>query len=47
MFPELVDEAIPSQNVPVFVGHRCKVEPLRDEGAIAKKQLVRSSGVKM
>lgn len=47
MFPELVNEAIPSQNVPKFVGHRCEVEPLRDEGAIAEKQLVRSWGVKM
>jgi hypothetical protein len=38
VFPELVYEAIPSQDVPVFVGHGCKVESLRDESAIAKKK---------
>lgn len=37
VFPELVDKAIPSQDVPIFVGHGRKVKPLRDEGAIAEK----------
>jgi hypothetical protein len=38
MFPELVDEAIPSQDVPVLVRHGRKVKTLRDESAIAKKE---------
>jgi len=38
VFPELLNEAIPSQDVPVSVGHGRKVKPLRDEGAIAEKE---------
>lgn len=38
VFPELLDEAIPSQDVPVFVRHGRKMKPLRDEGAIAEKE---------
>ena len=38
MFPEFLDETIPSQDVPMFVGHGGKVEPLCDESAIATKK---------
>ena len=38
IFPELLDEAIPSQDVPVSVRHGREVKPLRDEGAITEKE---------
>ncbi len=41
VFLELVDEAVPSQDVPIFVRHWCKVEPLRDECAITEREPVR------
>ena len=41
VFPELLYEAVPSQDVPVFVGHGCKVESLRDESAISEKEQIR------
>jgi hypothetical protein len=38
VFFEFVYEAIPSQDVSVFVRHRRKVKPLGDESAIAEKE---------
>jgi len=35
---ELLDHAIPTKNVTIFVGYRSKVEPLGDESAIAGGQ---------
>lgn len=41
MFPEFLYEAIPPQDVPVFVRHGRKVEPLCDKSSIAEKEPVR------
>jgi hypothetical protein len=41
MFPEFVDETIPPQDVPVFVRHGRKVEPLCDKSSIAEKEPMR------
>lgn len=33
---KFLDETVPPQDMPVLVGHGCKVEALRDESPIAK-----------
>jgi hypothetical protein len=37
MFSELLDETIPPQDMPMFVGHGRKVKSLCDKSAIATK----------